>query len=72
MCALRNKISKRFSSSKSLLDTQIYKYNELKDNWIIYQGNLQYLYNTNILGDSLCMFSTEKMFCFIKICFFIY
>jgi hypothetical protein len=48
--------SKRFSTLKPPFEYESYKYEDIQDKWIIYQGHLQYLYNTTILGDSLCMF----------------
>jgi hypothetical protein len=56
MGTLRDIISKRFSTSKTQFDYGLYKYEDIQNNkWIIHQGYLQYLYNTTILGDSLCM-----------------
>lgn len=68
MGTFKDIISRRFSTSKSPLDYQLYKYEDLKDKWIIYQGNLQYLYNTTILGDSNCML--KKFLVYIN--YFIY
>ncbi len=56
MGTLRDIISKRFSTSKSLLEYELYKYEDIQQKYIIHQGHLQYLHHTTILGDSLCMF----------------
>ncbi len=47
---------KRFSGLKSPFDYETCKYEDIKPKSIIHQGYLQYLYSTNILGDSLCKF----------------
>ena len=57
MGTLRDIFAKRFSASKSPFDHETCKYEEIEQKSIIHQGYLQYLYNTTILGDSLCKIS---------------
>ena len=56
MATLKEIFSKRFSAARSPLEYESYKYEEIDPKSIIHQGQLQYLYNTTILGDSWCMF----------------
>jgi hypothetical protein len=38
-----------------------YKYEDIKSEWIIHEGNLEYLYGENIFKTtSLCKFNLEK------------
>jgi len=53
---LKDKISKKFNNSKTPFDYELYKYEDIENKCIIHQGYLQYLYNTTILGESICMF----------------
>ncbi len=56
MGTLKDIISKRFNNSKTPFYYELYKYEDIENKYIIHQGYLQYLYNTTILGDSLCRF----------------
>ena len=56
MSTFKDRFTRKFSLSKSSFDYELYKYEDIQDKSIIHQGYLQYLYNTNLLGDSSCMF----------------
>jgi len=70
MGTLRDIFAKRFSASKSPFDNELCKYEDIEQKSIIHQGHLQYLYNTTILGDSLCrldfLFLRDKSFDFFS------
>jgi hypothetical protein len=65
METLKDIFAKRFIGLKSPFDYETCKYEDIKSKSIIHQGHLQYLYSTNILGDSLCKFDFSVFF-FLK------
>jgi hypothetical protein len=58
-----------FSSNKTTEIYSAYKYIDIKPEWIIHEGNLEYLYGENIFKSSLCKFrSNDKkkiLVCFL-------
>ncbi|UJR38372.1 hypothetical protein I4U23_031042 [Adineta vaga] len=53
MGTLKGLLNKIAGGSKSLHEYETYKYEEIDSKWIIYEDQLQYLYNKTPLGDSL-------------------
>jgi ribosome biogenesis protein Nip4 len=49
-----------FSSDKSNEIYSSYKYIDIKPEWIIHEGYLEYLYGENIFKSSLCKFRSKK------------
>lgn len=45
-----------FSTKKVDLTYSSYKYEDLKPEWIIHEGNLEYLYDESIFKSPLCKF----------------
>ena len=54
MGTFRDLLTKTFAVFKSPFNYESHKYEDIKQESIIYQGHLQYLYNTTMLGESNC------------------
>ncbi len=48
------RLSALFSTEKSIEMYSSYKYDDIKREWIIHEGNLEYLYGENLFKSSLC------------------
>jgi hypothetical protein len=60
METLKRLITIKSNVLKSPFDYESYKYEDIRPEWIIHQGRLQYLYDKNFLNDSLCKFQFSK------------
>ncbi len=56
MGTLKMILTKISPNSKCPFVYESYRYEDIQPEWIIHQDHLHYLYNTTILGDSLCRF----------------